>query len=60
MPLGFTALHIMYQNIIQHLFSMLIETYFDQKVTWNFLQCSMELFEQHLNNTCGSMEFHVT
>ena len=37
---------------------MLIETYFDQKVPWNFLQSSMELFEQHLNNTCGSMEFH--
>ena len=40
--------------------SMLIETYFDQKVPWNILQCSMELFEQHLNNTCGSMEFHGT
>ena len=39
---------------------MLIETYFDQKVSWNFLQSSMELFEQHLNNTCGSMEFHGT
>ena len=43
---------------IQNLFSMVIETYFDQKVPWNFLQSSMELFEQHLNNTCGSMEFH--
>ena len=31
---------------------------FGQKVPWNFLQSSMELFEQHLNNTCGSMEFH--
>ena len=38
---------------------MLNETYFDQKVPWKFLQSSMELFEQHLNNTCGSMEFHV-
>ena len=55
---AFPALLITYQNIIQNLFSMLIETYFDQKVPWNFLQSSMELFEQHLNNTCGSMEFH--
>ena len=39
---------------------MLIETYFDQKVPWNFLQSSMELFEQHLNNTRGSKEFHGT
>ena len=39
---------------------MLIETNFDQKVPWNFLQSSMELFEQHLNNTCCSMEFHGT
>ena len=39
---------------------MLIETYLDQKVPWNFLQSSMELFEQHLNNTRGSMEFHGT
>ena len=31
---------------------------FGQKAPWNFLQSSMELFEQHLNNTCGSMEFH--
>ena len=31
---------------------------FGQKVPWNFLQSSMELFEQHLNNICGSMEFH--
>ena len=31
---------------------------FGQKDPWNFLQSSMELFEQHLNNTCGSMEFH--
>ena len=36
---------------------MQIET-FGQKVPWNFLQSSMELFEQHLNKTCGSMEFH--
>ena len=57
-PYAFPALLITYQNIIQNLFSMLIETYFDQKVPWNFLQSSMELFEQHLNNTCGSMEFH--
>ena len=47
---------------------MLIETYFDQKVPWNFLQSSMELFEQHFNNipwnlsnkTSSSMEFHGT
>ena len=57
-PNAFPALLITYQNIIQNLFSMLIETYFDQKVPWNFFQSSMELFEQHLNNTCGSMEFH--
>ena len=57
-PYAFPALLITYQNIIQNLFSMVIETYFDQKVPWNFLQSSMELFEQHLNNTCGSMEFH--
>ena len=57
-PYAFPALLITYQNIIQNLFSMLIETYFDQKVPWNFLQISMELFEQHLNNTFGSMEFH--
>ena len=31
---------------------------FGQKVPWNFLQSPMELFEQHLNNICGSMEFH--
>ena len=31
---------------------------FGQKVPWNFLQSSIELFGQHLNNTCGSMEFH--
>ena len=31
---------------------------FGQKVPWNFLHSSMELFEQHLNNICGSMEFH--
>ena len=31
---------------------------FGQKVPWNFLQSSKELFEQHLNNICGSMEFH--
>ena len=40
---------------------MLIESYFDKKkVPWNFFHSSMELFEQHLNNTCGSMEFHGT
>ena len=48
-PYAFPALLITYQNIIRNLFSMLIETYFDQKVPWNFLQSSMELFEQHLN-----------
>ena len=32
---------------------------FGQKVPWNFLQSFMELFEQHLNNICGSMEFHL-
>ena len=42
------------------MFSMLIGTYFDQKVPRNFLQSSMELFEQHLNNICGYMEFHGT
>ena len=57
-PYAFPALLIVNQTIIQNLFSMLIETYFDQKVPWNFLQSSMELFEKHLNNTCGSMEFH--
>ena len=66
-PYAIPALLIAYQNIIQNLFSMLIETYFDRKVPWNFLQSSMELFEQHLNNTCwatkaqvpwNSMEFH--
>ena len=43
-PYAFPALLITYQNIIQNLFSMLIETYFDQKfhgtfsrVPWNFL-----------------------
>ena len=59
-PYAFPALLITYQNIIQNLFSILIETYFDQKFPWNFLQSSMELFEQHLNNTRGSMEFHGT
>ena len=57
-PYAFLALLITYQNILQNLFSLLIETYFDQKVPRNFLQSSMEHFEQHLNNTCGSMEFH--
>ena len=51
---------ITYQNIIQNLFLMLIEAYFDQQVPWNFLQSSMEPFEQHLNNPCGSMQFHGT
>ena len=46
-PYAFPALLITYQNIIQNPFSMLIETYFDLKVPWNFLQSSMELFEQH-------------
>ena len=57
---GIPALLITYQNIIQNLFSMLIETYFDLKVPWNFSQSSMELFEQHLNNTRDFMEFHGT
>ena len=52
-PYAFPALLITYRNIVQNLFSMLIETYLDQKVPWNFLQSSMELFEQHLNDTCG-------
>ena len=39
---------------------MLIETYFDQKVPWNFLQSSMKFFEQQLNNTCGSVELYGT
>ena len=43
-----------------HSKSLFNETYFDQKAPWNFLKSSMELFEQHLNNTCGSMEFHRT
>ena len=60
LPYAFPALLITYQNIIQNPFSMLIETYFDLQVPWNFLQSSMELFEQHLNNTRGSMEFHGT
>ena len=37
-PYSCPALLITYQNIIQNLFSMLIETYFDQKVPWNYLQ----------------------
>ena len=57
-PYAFPALLIANQNIIQNLFSMRIEIYFDKKVPWKFLQSSMELFEQHLNNTCGSMQFH--
>ena len=66
------ALVITYQNIIQNLFSTLIETHFDRKVSWNILQCSMELFlttlEQHLwfpgipwnlsNKISSSTEFH--
>ena len=59
-PYTFPALLITYQNIIQNPFLMLFETCFDQKVPWNFLQSSMELFEHHLNNTRGSMEFHGT
>ena len=57
-PYAFPALLMTYQNIIENLFLMLIETYSYPKVPWNFLQGSMELFEQHLSNTCGSMEFH--
>ena len=56
----YQALLIAYQNTIQNLFSMFIETYFDQKVPRHFLQSSMELFKQHLNNICGSMESHGT
>ena len=47
---------------------MLSETYFDLKVPWNFLQSSIELFEQHpwfhgipwnlSNKTSSSMEFY--
>ena len=59
-PYAFPALLTTYQNIIQNPFSMLTETYFDLKVPWNILQSSMEFFEQHLNNTHGSMEFHGT
>ena len=51
---------ITYQNIIQNLFLMLIEAYFDQQVPRNFLQSSMEPLEQYLNNPCGSMQFHGT
>ena len=47
-PHAFPALLITYQNVIQNLFSMPIETYYDQKFPWDFLQGSMELFEQHL------------
>ena len=47
-PCAFQALLITEQNIIQNIFSMLIETYFDQKVAWSFLQSSKELFEHHL------------
>ena len=54
----FPVLLTTYQNIIQNLFSMLFETYLIKKIPWNFLQNSMGLFEQHLNDTCGSMEFH--
>ena len=36
-PYAFPALLITYQYITQNLFSMVIETYFDQKVPWNFL-----------------------
>ena len=43
-PHAFPALLITYQNIIQNLFSMPIETYYDQKVPWNFFQGSIELF----------------
>ena len=36
-PYAFPALFIKHQNIIQNLFSIFLETYFDQKVPWNFL-----------------------
>ena len=36
-PYAFPALLMTYKKISQNLFSMLIETYFDQKVPWNFL-----------------------
>ena len=61
-PYAFPALFITYQNIIQNLFTMLIEIYFDQKTFWT-------IFEQHLwfhgipwnlgNKTSISKEFHV-
>ena len=47
-PHAFPTFLTTYQNIIQNLFSMLIESYFDQIVPWNFLLSSMGLFEQHL------------
>ena len=51
-PRAFSALLITSQNIIQNIFSMLIEICFDQIVPLNFLQNSMELygtsFEQEL------------
>ena len=59
-PNAFPALLITYQNIIENLFSMLIETYFDEKVPWNFLQSSMELEQQNLKFhgiPWNSMEF---
>ena len=59
-PYAFPALLTTYQNIIQNPFSMLTETYFDLKVPWNILQSSIKIFEQHLNNIRGSMEFHGT
>ena len=31
-----------------------------KNATWNFLQSSMELFEQYFNNTFDAMEFHGT
>ena len=69
MPQSFSASLIAYQNIIQHLFSKPIETYFSLKVPWKSGVNSMEFleqnkfqwaFEQHFNNTCGSMVFHDT
>ena len=47
-PHAFPALLIMYFDIkisFKISFSMLIKTYFDQKVPWNFLQSSMALFD---------------
>ena len=62
-PHEVSALFITYQNIIENIFSMLIETYFDQEVPWKFLRSSMELFrttfEQHLWNSMELDEFDL-